>query len=157
MVEFNPLADGSCQFSAIAYHLNKIEKRPKYTSQQVRTDIIHYFIHNADWREGFSNRHPNKTIDTYIKEMSYPRAWGDEDTLFAAAQLYQIKIRVFSTFTLDVTYKPTNQDTSNIPEVWLGHKVQECHYVALTKSLGRFKNLVLYRVSRTLSPPLREA
>ena len=97
-IDYNPPGDGSCQFAAVAHQLSAlgIFRSP----ETMREEIVSYLENNAVDDEGFPLLEflPEFTSwEEYLEYMSRCNTFGDQTTLFAAANLYNVNIQVIST------------------------------------------------------------
>ena len=97
-IDYNPPGDGSCQFAAVAHQLSAlgIFRSP----ETMREEIVSYLENNAVDDEGFPLLEflPEFTSwEEYLEYMSRCNTFGDQTTLFAAANLYNGNIQVIST------------------------------------------------------------
>ncbi|MBW0481537.1 hypothetical protein O181_021252 [Austropuccinia psidii MF-1] len=85
------ISDGHCQFRALAYMF--FENQEKH--HQVREDIVNWMEKNPGH---FLDKYDEDMIafKTAISRMRDPTEWGNEDTLYAASQLFQAEIVVVS-------------------------------------------------------------
>ena len=99
-VLYNPPGDGNCQFSALCFWLHRlgIHRSP----ETVREEIVKYLTNNPNDSEGMPLELFAATPwAEYLHSMIKNGAYGDQITLQATADLYNIEIVVVS--TLDLT------------------------------------------------------
>ena len=131
-VEYNPPGDGSCQFAALAHQLSALGVFR--SSETMRREIVGCLEKNAVDNEGFPLLEflPEFTsLEEYLLYMAKSNTFGDQITLFAAANLYNINIQVIS--TLGPGAQHLFEPSSSVPlgTVYLGHFAAGKHYVSL--------------------------
>jgi hypothetical protein len=119
--------DGNCQFSAIAYSLEQLNG-VSCTHTDVRNRVVQYIRQNEGRFSGFVD---GVDFHTYCSRLA-GNEWGDNITLLAACDVYNVKISV-------VDSAPGEQYTKHFgveenPSLVLGHYF-EFHYVA-TRVIG---------------------
>ena len=130
-VEYNPPGDGSCQFAALAHQLSALGIFR--SAETMRREIVGYLEKNAVDNEGFPLLEflPEFTSwEEYLRYMAKSNTFGDQITLFAAANLYNINIQVIS--TLGPGAQHLFEPSSSVPlgTVYLGHFAAGEHYVS---------------------------
>lgn len=101
LMTMDMLDDGNCQFRAMAQEL--------YASQEhhgiVRAAVVDYLGRNADKYAAFFEA---GTWEDYLRTMAALRTWGDELTLRAAAEVFNIRIHVISSTETNwyIVYEP---------------------------------------------------
>ena len=97
---YNPPGNGNCQFAAVVHQLNTlgIFRSP----ETMRDEIVDYLQNNPVDNDGFPLL--QHLIDSefpswqeYLQYMARKNTFGDQLTLFAAANLYNINIQIVST------------------------------------------------------------
>jgi hypothetical protein len=83
--------DGNCQFRALSHELYGHQR----WHQTVRTNAVNYLISNTEKFSFFVGEASD--WNQYIQKMSITKTWGDELTLRAAAEFYQVTIHVITT------------------------------------------------------------
>ena len=132
VVQFNPPGDGSCQFAALAYQLSLlgIFRSP----ETMRKEIVSYLEKNAVDGDGFLLLEflPEFTSwEEYLEYMARSNTFGDQTTLFAAANLYNINIQVISTLGPGAQHLFEPSSSAPMATVYLGHFAAGEHYVSL--------------------------
>ncbi len=92
--------DGDCQFGSLADQLKRINpvKYQDYNSVKVREEVVARIKAEATFYNAFFQPLPGyyTTWEEYLDKMSRRYFWGDNPTLMAAADTYQIKILLVS-------------------------------------------------------------
>jgi hypothetical protein len=83
--------DGNCQFRAISYELFGTQRH----HATVRATAVNHLRNNGDTFSFYVGE--KKEWQMYLKSMSINRAWGDELTITAAAQAFDVNIYVVTT------------------------------------------------------------
>lgn len=135
VIKYNPPGNGNCQFAALAHQLNDlgILRSP----ETLRDEIVEYLESNPLDHDGFPLLELVPECETwgdYLLYMMQNQTFGDQLTLYAAANLYNVNVRVIS--SLGVGADHTFSLSSSIPltTVYLGHFAENHgeHYVSLT-------------------------
>ena len=108
IVTYDPPGDGNCQFSALCDSLLNfgIFRSP----QTLREEIVNYLI-SVESINGYVVRDfSNIPSDDYIQQMDIEGTYGDELTLRAFANIFNIEIEIVSTLNNDdrVSINPKN-------------------------------------------------
>ena len=97
------------------------------------TSLFNFVSGCASWRE-------------YLQSMTKDGTWGDHVVLFAAANHFQIPIRIISSLDHETVVQPDHALANTNPLV-LGH-IDESHYVSLQPRLGKtffpIKNILFF-------------
>ncbi|KAI4369156.1 hypothetical protein MLD38_017639 [Melastoma candidum] len=103
LVEHKVQGDGNCQFRALSDQLYKTPDDHEY----VRQEIVKQLKNHRDLYEGYVPM----DYDEYLVKMSQSGEWGDHVTLQAAADVYEAKIFVITSFkdTCYIEILPTGQ------------------------------------------------
>ncbi|KAI4310409.1 hypothetical protein MLD38_035389 [Melastoma candidum] len=103
LVEHKVQGDGNCQFRALSDQLYKTPDDHEY----VRQEIVKQLKNHRDLYEGYVPM----DYDDYLVKMSQSGEWGDHVTLQAAADVYEAKIFVITSFkdTCYIEILPTGQ------------------------------------------------
>ena len=133
-IVFNPLGDGNCQFAALA---NQMSALGIFRSQEtLRKEIVQYLEENALDVDGFPLLElvPEfNSWEDYLQYMARSNTFGDQLTLYAAANLFNINIHVISTLGPGAghTFHPISSYAMGT--VHLGHFAENHgeHYVSL--------------------------
>ena len=145
-VVFNPLGDGNCQFSAIAYQLRHFGIHR--SAATLRADVISYLQGHSHlgnggcWNESLCEARPS-----YLARMAKEHEYGDQITLQAISQLFNIQILIVSTLNDGTTLiSSTGEPVLNqsLPLIVLGHYAegQGEHFVALDDNRENVLNIV---------------
>ena len=95
-ITFNPPPDGNCQFSAIVYHLQSIGIY--LSAEMLRHEVVSYLINNPAF--GGTNFIPDfldMGWEDYLREMQSDGTFGDEITLRAMSEIFNVEFEVIST------------------------------------------------------------
>ena len=135
-IVYNPPGPGSCQFAALSRQIRKlgIHRSPK----TIRKEIVEYLERNPYDSDGFpllehltDNEFASWT--NYIEYMAQDGTCGDKLTLYAAANLYNVEIRIASSLGEggQHVFSPTTSNSK--ATVNLGHFAENEgeHYVSL--------------------------
>ena len=96
----NPPGDGNCQFSALCFWLHRLCKHR--SPETVREEIVKYLTNNPNDSEGMPLELFAATPwAEYLHSVAKNGFYGDQITLQAAADLYNIEITVVSTLGPD--------------------------------------------------------
>lgn len=114
--------DGNCQFYAIAEHVTptiKADEDDKHAC--VRGEVCAYIKANAEEFSMYLDTDETEGLDEYLEEMREDGTWGDNLTLQAAAELYNLEIVMFrftgktgTPFRMCISPKNTEQGTQTI-------------------------------------------
>ena len=94
--------DGNCQFRAIADQLYGSSDR----YAEVRANIVEHIRSNSSRYSAFVP----ESYDAYIENMGRDGTWGDHVTLHAASNVYDLEIRVYTSYdgNWEQVIRPTN-------------------------------------------------
>jgi len=150
-VVMDPIGNGNCQFAAVSYHLRQygIHRSEETLRQEVvtflrQTPVLGNRICGANWWNSILEQPRN-----YLSRMSTEKEYGDQLTLQAMSQLYNMQILIVSTRNSATTLiSPDGSSclSSRYPLIILGHYPEGAgeHYVALG-----YKRHVLERIVDT--------
>lgn len=135
MITYNPPGNGICQFAALAHQLSglRIFRSPETS----RDEKVEYLESNPLDHDGFPLLQlvpEYETWSDHLLHMMQNQTFGDQLTLYAAANMYNVNAHAISSLGVgaDHTFSPS----SSIPltTVYLGHfaKNHGEHYVSLT-------------------------
>ncbi|CAC5378590.1 unnamed protein product [Mytilus coruscus] len=138
-VAFNPPGDGNCQFAAI---LHQLQRLGIYRSAEtLRREVITYLgqtsrLGSADNRVLWSNMIIESRSD-YLLRMSRDTEFGDQITLQAISDMFNVQIVIVSTLNHGTTLlRPdgSNIITRHLPIITIGHYPEGHgeHYLSLT-------------------------
>ena len=128
----NPPGDGNCQFGALCFWLNRLSIHR--STETVREEIIKYLTNNPNNSEGMPLELFVATPWTeYLHSMAMNGTYGDQITLQAAADLYNIEIVVVSTLGPDATAVISPSSSIPTARVQLGHYAENHgeHYICV--------------------------
>ena len=118
-VTYDPQGDGNCQLSALCDSLLNfgIFRAP----QTLREDIVNYLISvesiNGEVVRDFSNI----PWDDYIQQMDIEGTYGNELTLRAFANIFNIEIEIVSTLGNDGRVSINPENSNPLGRITLGH------------------------------------
>ena len=123
-IAYNPPGDGNCQFSALSHQLQKLGIFS--SAETMREEIVDYLESNPYDNEGFpllEHLADNEfaSWSNYTNHMSQDGAYGDQLTLYAAANLYNIDVQIV--FSLGAGGQHVFSPSASIATatVYLGH------------------------------------
>ncbi|KAL9669626.1 hypothetical protein QQ045_007173 [Rhodiola kirilowii] len=122
LYEVRVSGDGNCQFRAIS---DQLFKNPEY-HKNVRKDIVKQL---KDHRPLYESYVPMK-YKTYCKKMAKSGEWGDHVTLQAAADKFEAKICLLTSFRDTCFIEITPRLQTHTRELWLSFW-SEVHYNSL--------------------------
>lgn len=139
-IVFNPPGDGNCQFGALAHQLSLVGI---YRSPEtMREEIVRYLETNAVDKDGFPllEMIPDNEFSSwndYVEYMARNHTYGDQITLFAAANIFNIDVHIFSTLGIGAQHVFHPSSNSPLGSIYLGHFAENHgeHYVSLAPSL----------------------
>ena len=121
-IVFNPLGDGNCQFAGLANHLSVLGI---FRSQEtLPEEIVLYLAENPLDVDGFVLLElvPKFNLqENYLQYMARSNTFGDQLTLYAAANLFNINIHVISTLKLGASHTFHSISSHAMGTVHLGH------------------------------------
>ncbi|KAI4305506.1 hypothetical protein L6164_028868 [Bauhinia variegata] len=125
LAELQMEGDGNCQFRALA---DQLFRNPDY-HKYVRKKVIKQLKHFKKLYEGYVPME----YKSYLKQMKKSGEWGDHVTLQAAADRFDAKICLVTSFrdTCYIEILPTNKNP--LRELWLSFW-SEVHYNSLYTS-----------------------
>ena len=129
---YNPPGDGNCQFWALCFWLNRLGIHR--SAKTVREEIINYLTNNPNNSEGMPLELFAATPwGEYLHSMAKNGTYGDQITLQAAADLYNIEIVVVSTLGPDATAVISPSSSIPTARVQLGHYAENHgeHYICV--------------------------
>lgn len=129
---YNPPGDGNCQFGALCFWLNRLGIHR--SAETVREEIIKYLTNNPNNSEGMPLELFAATPwAEYLHSMAKNGTYGDQITLQAAADLYNIEIVVISTLGPDATAVISPSSSIPTARVQLGHYAENHgeHYICV--------------------------
>ena len=129
---YNPPGDGNCQFSALCFWLHRLGIHR--SSETVREVIVKYLTNNPNDSEGMPLELFAATPwAEYLHSMAKNGTYGDQITLQAAADLYNIEIVVVSTLGPDATAVISPFSSIPTARVQLGHYAENHgeHYICV--------------------------
>ena len=131
---YNPPGNGNCQFAALTYQLSSlgISRSPK----TLREEIVRYLQTHPLDEDGFPLYEWVPHFDSwpaYLAHMAQDHTYGDQLTLFAAANLYNVNIQIVSSLGAGAGHVFHPSSTIPITTLYLGHFAENHgeHYIAL--------------------------
>lgn len=133
----DPPGDGNCQFAAIARQL-WTRLGIKVSPQELRSQAVDYLsktINLGNEPEAWDSFLVNEKRNDYLARMGRDTEWGDQITIQALANIYELQIVVLSSVDnrgMDhvVSANGDNLYHRNQPFLVLGH-ILESHYMSL--------------------------
>ncbi|CAN1337386.1 OVARIAN TUMOR DOMAIN-containing deubiquitinating enzyme 11 [Linum perenne] len=122
LAELHMEGDGNCQFRALA---DQLLRSPDY-HKHVRKQVIKQLKHFRKLYEGYVPMKYRK----YIKRMKKSGEWGDHVTLQAAADRFEVKICLITSFRDNGYIEIRPKDKNPSREIWLSFW-SEVHYNSL--------------------------
>lgn len=135
---------GNCLFHALSQQLEFV-KKISVGPDELRKTLVNYLEEHPKMRDGTplsslleSNEQSSCAWDKYLKDMAKDGTWGDQITIFAAANYYKTIIIVIRALSeapngrLEIPFKPECEVKGDNP-IWLGH-IYDCHFVSLLKA-----------------------
>lgn len=125
----NIKGDGNCQFASLSFQLYG----DPHLHRHIRQQVCKQLAQNSALYDCFvcyDNRIPN--YDEYCKKMTCLNEWGDNITLQAAADVFQIKILLITSFVDQPLIEITPSDSSIFPKrIVIMSFYSEVHYNAV--------------------------
>lgn len=120
---FEVAGDGNCQFRAVSHQLFKSDKYHR----RIREDACTQLLENPNYykRIIFKEEEFNTDYNTYIEKMKKDSVYGDELTLQAIADFYDLNIRVINitdNYITPITTR-TNKQTRTITLIYKRDKI----------------------------------
>lgn len=132
---FDPPGDGNCQFHAISHALNRFGIYR--SAQTLRADIINYLENNENDRDGWPlELFMGMPFSDYLSQMSRDSTYGDQLTLRAASDIYNVDFTIISTLGAQGRINISPASFNSLGTIVLGHFAEGYgeHYVLLTNS-----------------------
>ena len=129
---YNPPGDGNCQFGALCFWLSLLGIHR--SAETVREEIVKYLVNHATNSEGMPlELFAGMPWKAYLQAMARNGTYGDQITLQAAADLYNIEIVVVSTLGPDATAVISPSSSIPTARVQLGHYAENHgeHYICV--------------------------
>ena len=129
---YNPPGDGNCQFGALCFWLSLLGIHR--SAETVREEIVKYLANHATNSEGMPlELFAGMPWKAYLQAMARNGTYGDQITLQAAADLYNIEIVVVSTLGPDATVVISPSSSIPTARVQLGHYAENHgeHYICV--------------------------
>lgn len=131
----DPPGDGNCQFSAIAFALTSFGIYR--SAETLRVEVIEYLRQHSTLPDGYPiGRFLDVPWEQYVDGMSRDGAYGDEITLRAISELFNVEIDVVSTLGLAGFTRIQPHASEPAGRISLGHfaEGQGLHYVLLSNN-----------------------
>lgn len=141
---YNPPGDGNWQFAALSHQVRKlgILRSP----ETMRKEIVTYLESNPYDSTGFPLlEHLADEFDSwndYINHMAWDGSYGDQLTLYVAANLYNIDIQIVSSLGAGGQHVFSPSASNSTATVYLGHfaENQGEHYANLEQVVADHDN-----------------
>lgn len=134
---YDPPGDGNCQFSALCFALRNIGFHR--TAETLRTEVVNYLTKN-DMVSGVSlGLFAGIPWQQYLQEMARDGTYGDEITLRAISNIFNVEITIVSTLGQEGRVEIFPENTIPFERVILGHfaEGQGDHYITLDEVIQR--------------------
>ena len=131
-VSFDPPGDGNCQFHAIAHALSRYGIYR--STQSLRADIVRHLENNPNDRDGMSlELFMGRPFTHYVGQMARYGTYGDQLTLRAAPEIYNIQFTIISTLGAQRMADISPDGFNSLGRITLGHFPEGYgdHYVLL--------------------------
>ncbi|XP_068731120.1 uncharacterized protein [Montipora capricornis] len=132
-VTYNPPGDGNCQFSALAHLLQTIGIF--HSEESLRREIVRYLAENPNNQDGFPfELFVGMPWSQYLTSIAQNGTYGDQITLQAVANLFNVEIVIISTLGPNAKTVISPQFSIPFASLTLGHFAEDqgIHYVCLT-------------------------
>lgn len=133
-ITYNPPGDGNCQFSALARLLQTIGIFR--SEESLRREIVRYLTENPNNQDGFPcELFAGMPWSQYLASMAQNGTYGDQITLQAVANLFNVEIVIISTLGPNAKTVISPQFSTPFASLTLGHFAEDqgIHYVCLTE------------------------
>jgi len=134
-VTYNPPGNGNCQFAAVAHHLQNIGILS--SPETLRDEVCKYLEEHDSAPDGMPlELFVGMPWSEYLQQMITHDTYGDQLTLQAIANLYQIQLDIISSLGEDHATHIVPQDSEPVAIFALGHFREDhgMHYVSLTET-----------------------
>jgi hypothetical protein len=160
---------GDCQFDAAADQLRKYRQFGGETKESVRKRAVEWIREHADYDLGHGTSvkqwiqamlENNGSFDGYVVAISQEQCWGDEVTLLAITETYQVGIVLVSSTVGEnnwyrAHYPRGKGERDEVPLLWLGHELER-HYWSLVKGKVVKVGMPLNELERQVAIKLQE-
>lgn len=129
---YNPPGNGNCQFEALCFWLSHLGIFR--SAETIREEVVQYLEDHPNNAEGIPlELFAAMPWSQYLREMLTDGTYGDQLTLRAAADLYNIQIVVFSTLGANATAVISPSFSNPIATIHLGHYAEQHgeHYICV--------------------------
>lgn len=137
-IRMNPAGNGNCQFAAVSYQLRQYGIHR--SEETLRQEVVSFLRQTPELGGRLSSECWWNSVlerpDLYLSRMARNYEYGDQVTLQAISQLFNIQIVVVSTMnsaTTLISPDGSSNVSNNVPLIVLGHYPEGAgeHYVAL--------------------------
>jgi hypothetical protein len=148
----NPNIDqkGNCQFDAAADQLRQYPQFAQESMVSVRAACVKWILENErrnlgngitirQWIEIVAVAYGHIGFDDYLDKMSRDQRWGDEVTLLAIQEVYQVCVVFISSSEQDwhrISYPQGKGPTEQLPQIWLGHELERHYWSLIQENKG---------------------
>lgn len=132
---YNPSGDGNCQLSAVAHQLQKIAIFR--SAETLRDEVCKYLEEHDSASDGMPlELFTGIPWTEYLQQMARDGTYGDQLTLQAIADMFNVQLDIISSSGEDYTTHIMPQYSQPIATFALGHFTEDhgMHYVSLTES-----------------------
>lgn len=159
--------EGDCQFDAAGDQLRKHQQFAGETKESVRARAVKWirdnagcdFGHNTTVRQWVQALPEYSSFDDYLEKMARAKWWGDEVTLLAICESYQVGVVMLSSVQggnwYRILYPVGHSEKDELPQLWLGHE-HERHYWSLMISPQLFTSNKEDTLGSLYTPEIRK-
>ena len=136
IVSYDPPGDGNCQFLALCDSL--LNFRIFRSPQTLREKTVNYLISVESINDEVVRNFSNIPWDDYIQEMDIEGTYGDELTLRAFANIFNIEVEIASTLGNDGRVSINPENSNPFRRITLGNFAEDQgdHNVCLQKQIA---------------------
>ena len=131
VVMYDPIGDGNCQFSALAFALRNIGIHRSVST--LRAEVISYLDRNDEMRGISLELFVGMPWHQYVMQMARDGTYGDEITLRAVSNMFNVQVTVVSTIGEEAQVDILPEHSHPIKRIFLGHfaEGQGDHYLSI--------------------------
>jgi len=116
------VGDGACQFRAVADQI--------YEDQELHQQVRHTAVSHLRARRRQYEQFVDGSFDDYITRMQEADCWGDNLTLQATSDAYDIEVCCLTTYKTKSFIRISPQSKKPTQQIWLGF-YSEYHYTSI--------------------------
>mmetsp|Transcript_15686 Transcript_15686/g.51323 ORF Transcript_15686/g.51323 Transcript_15686/m.51323 type:complete len:258 (-) Transcript_15686:529-1302(-) len=145
LFEHSVVGDGACQFRALAHQMEGDQE----LHGKIRGDVVSQ-LEKA--RSTYENFVIDETYEEFLVKMASPSTWGDHVTLQAAADVFQVRVCLITSYPVKpfIHVLPNgvdDKDASTLRTLWLSFWA-EVHYSSLEAFKDDERTVPLLRTGR---------